>query len=73
MDTVRVVFQANSNMLAWYNSSGSTYTTTVEMKPGTSPSVNPEPDGTAEIAVEANTGDLATIHLGTGYTVNISC
>jgi hypothetical protein len=40
------------------------------MKAGTSPSIAAESGGTYEIAVEANTSDLATIHLGTGYTVN---
>jgi hypothetical protein len=40
------------------------------MKAGTTPSVTPEPDGTYEFAVEANTSDLGTIHLGTGCPVN---
>jgi hypothetical protein len=65
-----VVFQANNNLLAGYSSSGSNFTTTVGMKPGTSPAITPEPGGTYEIAAQANTSDLATIHLGTGYTVN---
>src|SRR6202034_2130009 len=39
---------------------------------GTSPSIAAKSDGTYEIAVETNTSDLATIHLGTGYTVNIT-
>jgi hypothetical protein len=67
-----VVFQDNDNVLAGYNSSGSNFTTTVGMGAGTSPSITPEPDGTYEIAVEANTSDLATIHVGTGYTVNVT-
>jgi hypothetical protein len=68
--TFKVVFQDNDNVLAGYNSSGSSYTTTAGMKPGTSPTITPEPDGTYEIAIEANTSALATIHLGTGYTIN---
>jgi hypothetical protein len=68
--TFKVVFQANNHLLAGYNSSGSNYTTTVGMQPGTSPAITPEPDGTYEIAAQVNTAHLATIHLGTGYTVN---
>jgi hypothetical protein len=66
----KVVFQDNDNVLAGYSSSGSNFITTAGMKPGTSPSIAAKSDGSYEIAVEANTSDLATIHLGTGYTVN---
>jgi hypothetical protein len=65
-----VVFQANSRLLAGYDSFGGHYVTTVGMKPGTSPSITPEPDGSYEIAAQDNVGDLATVHLAAGYTVN---
>jgi hypothetical protein len=68
--TYRVVFQDNDSVLAGYNSSGSNYATTVGMKAGTSPAITALTDGTYEIAVEANTDDFATVHLGTGYSVN---
>src|SRR6202000_229672 len=55
---------------AGYNSSGSNFTTTVGMKPGTSPALAAKPDGSYEIAAEANTSDLTTVHLGSGYTTN---
>jgi hypothetical protein len=66
----KVVYNDNDNVLAGFNSSGSNFTTTAGMKPGTSPAITPEPDGTYELAVETNTSNLATIHLGTGYTTN---
>ena len=66
----KVVFQDNDNVLAGYNSSGTSFTTTAGMQPATSPAITPEPDGTYEIALEANNNNLATIHLGTGYTTN---
>jgi hypothetical protein len=66
----RVVFQDNDNVLAGYNSSGSSYTTAFGMKAGTSPSLTAEPDGTYEAAFEANNDNLATVHIGTGISVN---
>src|SRR6185437_2731215 len=66
----KVVFQDNDNVLAGYNSSGSNFTTTAGMRAGTSPAITAGPASTYEVAVEANTSDLATLHLGTGYTVN---
>lgn len=69
-NSFKVLFNANNNLLAGYNSSGSSFTTTVGMKAGTSPSIAVEPNGEYEAAVEANTDKLATIHFGTGYTVN---
>jgi hypothetical protein len=66
----RVVFQSNNHMLAGYNSSGSNFTTTTGMKPATSPSITTLPGGQYEVAVQANTGKLATLHFGSGYTVN---
>jgi Lysozyme like domain len=66
----RVVFQSNDNVLAGYNSSGSSYTTAYGMKAGTSPSLTAEPDGTYEAAFEANNDNLATVHIGTGTSVN---
>jgi hypothetical protein len=68
--TYRIVFQDNDNVLAGYNSTGSNYTTTVGMGAATSPAIAALADGTYEIAVEANTNDFATVHLGTGYSVN---
>jgi hypothetical protein len=68
--TFRVVFEANNDLLAGYNSSGSNFTATTGMKAGTSPSITAEPSGEYEVAVEANTDKLATLHFGTGYTVN---
>jgi hypothetical protein len=69
-NTFKVVFQDNDNVLAGYNSSGSNYTTTLGMKAGTSPSLTAEPDGTFEAAFEANNDNLATVHIGTGISVN---
>jgi hypothetical protein len=66
----RVVFEANNDLLAGYISSGSNFTTTAGMKAGTSPAITAEPNGEYEVAVEANTDKLATIHFGSGYTVN---
>jgi hypothetical protein len=66
----KVVFQDNDNVLAGYNSSGSNFTTTAGLKPGTSPALAAEPDGTYEAAFEANNDNLATVHIGTGITVN---
>ncbi len=68
--TFRVVFEANNDLLAGYNSSGSHFTTTAGMKAGTSPSITTLPGGQYEVAIEANTGRLATLHFGSGYTVN---
>jgi hypothetical protein len=68
--TFRVVFEANNDLLAGYNSSGSNFTATTGMKAGTSPSITAEPGGEYEVAIEANTDKLATLHFGTGYTVN---
>jgi CHAP domain len=68
--TYRVVFQDNDSVLAGYNSTGSNYTTTVGMAAGTSPAITALADGSYVVAVEANTHDFATVHLGTGYTVN---
>jgi hypothetical protein len=66
----RVVFQANNHLLGGYNSSGSNFTTTAGTKAGTSPSITTLPGGQYEVAIEANTGKLATLHFGSGYTVN---
>jgi hypothetical protein len=66
----RVVFQANNHFLAGYNSSGSNFTSTAGMKAGTSPSIAAETDGTYEAAIQANTAALATLHIGTGISVN---
>jgi hypothetical protein len=71
-DTFKVVFQDNDHVLAGYNSSGSNFTTKVGMKAGTSPSITSEPDGSYFAAVEANTDDLATVHLGSGISVNVT-
>jgi hypothetical protein len=69
-NSFKVVFQDNDNVLAGYNSDGGNFTTTVGMKAGTSPSINREPNGEWEAAVEDNDDDLATIHLGSGISVN---
>jgi hypothetical protein len=69
-NTFKVLFQDNDHVLAGYNSSGSSFTTTYGMKAGTSPSLAAEPDGSYEAAFEANTDRLATVHLGTGLSVN---
>jgi len=66
----RVVFQDNDHVLAGYNSSGSNFATTLGMEPGASPALAAEPDGTYEGAFEANNDNLATIHIGTGISVN---
>jgi hypothetical protein len=69
-DTFMVVFQDNDKVLAGYNSSGGSFTTALGMKAGTSPALVAEPDGTYEAAFEANNDNLATIHIGTGISVN---
>ncbi|MGH3165957.1 MAG: hypothetical protein ACRDN0_08685 [Trebonia sp.] len=66
----KVVFQDNDNVLAGYNSTGSSYTTAQGMRAGTSPSIAAEPDGTYEAAFEANNDNLVTVHIGTGLSVN---
>jgi hypothetical protein len=69
-ENFKAVFQDNDNVLAGYNSTGSSYTTNVGMKSGTNPAITALTDGSYEVAVEANTDDFATVHLGTGVSVN---
>jgi hypothetical protein len=66
----RVLFEANNGLLAGYNSSGSNFTTGYGMMAGTSPSIAAAPDGSYYGAFEANTSDLATVHIGSGISVN---
>ncbi|HEX5115724.1 MAG TPA: transglycosylase SLT domain-containing protein [Pseudonocardiaceae bacterium] len=68
--TYRVVFEANNDLLAGYNSSGTNFTTTAGMKAGTSPAITTLPGDQDEVAIQANTGKLATLHFGSGFTVN---
>ncbi|HEV3380669.1 MAG TPA: hypothetical protein VG142_06785 [Trebonia sp.] len=69
-NSFEVVFQDNDNVLAGYNSSGSSYTTTYGMKAGTSPALTAEPDGSYEAAFEVNNDNLGTVHIGTALSVN---
>jgi hypothetical protein len=66
----RVLFEANNGLLAGYNSSGSNFTTGYGMMAGTSPSIAAAPDGSYYGAFEANTSDLATVHIGSGISIN---
>jgi hypothetical protein len=71
-NTFRVVFQDNDNVLAGYNSSGSSYASTYGMKAGTSPSLTAEPDGTYEAAFEVNNDNLGTVHISTALSVSVT-
>jgi len=59
----RVVYQNTGNVLAGYNSSGSTFTTSYGMIGGTSPSITAEPDGSYAAAFEANNDHLVTVQI----------
>jgi uncharacterized protein with FMN-binding domain len=68
-NTFKVVFQDNDNVLAGYSSGGSSFTTTLGMMAGTSPSVALLTDGSYEAAFEANNDNLALSHLGGSTSV----
>ena len=66
-----VDFEANNTNLATYNNNGSASDTHAGLQPGTSPSISPFPDGSYELAGQANTTTLVTAHVsGTGQTIN---
>jgi hypothetical protein len=66
-----VDFEANDTNLATYNNNGSASDTHAGLQPGTSPSISPFPDGSYELAGQANTTTLVTAHVsGTGQTIN---
>ena len=64
----RVVYQNTGNVLAGYNSSGSTFTTGYGMIGGTSPSVTAEPDGSYAAAFEANNDHLYTVQINSSIS-----
>jgi hypothetical protein len=64
----RVVFQNNGNVLAGYNSSGSSYTTKYGMTARTSPSITAEPDGSYAAAFEANNDHLFTVDISSSVS-----
>jgi NlpC/P60 family protein len=66
-----VAFEANTGELATYNNHGSSSITHAGLQQGTSPSIIPLPDGSYELAGQANTHSLVTAHVsGTGQTIN---
>jgi hypothetical protein len=64
----RVVYQNTGNVLAGYNSSGSTFTTSYGMIGGTSPSIAAEPDGSYAAAFEANNDHLVTVQINSSIS-----
>ena len=64
----RVVYQNTGNVLAGYNSSGSTFTTGYGMTGGTSPSIAAEPDGSYAAAFEANNDHLVTVQINSSIS-----
>lgn len=64
----RVVYQNTGNVLAGYNSSGSTFTTGYGMIGGTSPSITAEPDGSYAAAFEANNDHLFTVQVNSSIS-----
>jgi hypothetical protein len=64
----RVVYQNTGSVLAGYNSSGSTFTTSYGMTGGTSPSIAAEPDGSYEAAFEANNDHLVTVQINSSIS-----
>jgi alpha-galactosidase len=65
-DNFRVFFQANDNVLAEYSSGQTTFSSTLGMAPGTSPSAARLSDGTYEVTFQANNHYLAFNHFGGG-------